>query len=159
MIMSKKPTWGDNSDTHTIAQDNLILQRHFFIGKQYLVFGIWYLGTGQANYQEFNKKFEKDGLFWVYIAIFMLKNRIIARLRFERFKCTFTGMNAAAFCHGSHGVFDMFDKRFAANGNTFRPSAFPFDNLTLILNGWLCPSPKDILKMSNLYFSLSRPAN
>ena len=56
----------------------------------------------------------------------MIKNRIIDGLRFPQFKCTFTGLNAAAFCHGSHGVFNTFDKRAAANGNTFRPPAFPF---------------------------------
>jgi hypothetical protein len=30
----------------------------------------------------------------------MIKNRIIDRLRFPQFKCTFTGLNAAALCHG-----------------------------------------------------------
>ena len=84
------------------------------------------LGTGQANYKEFIKKFEKDGLFWVYIAIFMIKNRIIDGLRFPQFECTLTGLNAAALCHGSHGLFNTFDKRAAANGNAFCPPTFTF---------------------------------
>ena len=75
----------------------------------------WLWGRAKLTIRSLIKKFEKDGLFGVYIAIFMIKNRIIDGLRFPQFKCTFTGLNAAALCHGSHGLFNTFDKRAAAN--------------------------------------------
>ncbi len=86
--------------------------------------GLW--GWAKLTIRSLIKKSEKYGLFWVYTAIFMIKNRIIDELRFPQFKCTFTGLNATAPCHGSHGPFNTFDKRAAANGNTFRPPPFPF---------------------------------
>jgi len=55
----------------------------------------------------------------------MIKNRIIDGLRLPQFKCTLTGLKAAAFCYGFHGLLNTFDKRTAANGNTLRPPAFP----------------------------------
>jgi hypothetical protein len=59
--------------------------------------GFW--GRAKLSISNLIKKFKRDGLFWVYIAIFMIKNRIIDGLRFPQFKCTFTGLNAAALCH------------------------------------------------------------
>jgi hypothetical protein len=78
-------------------------------------------GRAKLNISDLVKKYEKDDLFGGYNAIFIIKNRIIGELRFAQLKRTFTGFNAVALCHGPHVLFNTFDKRAAADCNTFRP--------------------------------------
>jgi hypothetical protein len=69
--------------------------------------GVGLCGRAKLTIRNLVKKFEKVDLFGIYIAIFMIKNRIIDGLHFPQFKCTFTGLKAAALCHGPHGLFNI----------------------------------------------------
>ena len=70
-------------------------------------------------------KVENVSLFWVYIAIFRVKYRIIGRLGFPQLRIVVETANAPASCHNSHGFFSFY-KLTSPNRDTLCPTATSF---------------------------------